>query len=673
MRYWLVLLCGCLCGYSSLSLGYSVVEVQTPTQAPWLLWAGLGLVLALLLAVSYLWVANRRLLRAQHKLSVLWNHVPDILTEVDAQGKICALNQVISSDMPLEKVLGTSSFDYLNESDGQLFREQLKSALTTGKDSHYQLQISLPAGTTYLSNRIVPLTDSSATEPRALVITTDISHHKEAESILNQAKKQADENAQAQSRFLANMSHEIRTPLNGIQGMITLIGDASEPGEVSQYTTPLLSSVEHLRRIVDDILDLSKSGAGHIELDEADTSLWHILDDLEALYLPQASQKHIHLHVRLASNVPRMIHVDAFRLRQVLYNLLSNAVKFTSQGSVEVMISMQNVPQQRLLKISVKDTGMGIPVEQQAHIFDVFRQANASTAHAHGGTGLGLSICRNLVEVMGGVISVESEPNKGSEFWFTLPLKACDAVAQLPQWQDRGVYLALEDNDLELWFRGFFQTLGIEVHELEKNAHLPPHSLLVSDHVNNVQEEWLWWLGADYDMNLVQGVSLTKPLRREALCKRLQDYEKLTKPVTSNSQDTKAEKASQGHLLLVEDNLTNQLVVRKTLEKMDYQVTIANNGLEGVQAYEAGEFVGIIMDIQMPVMDGIEATRKIRQLGGRYVPIIALTANAQKEIEEACFAAGMDAFLTKPVNRLELQNTLESVLGSDLHQRQSSA
>ncbi len=654
---------------SNMSFAFSVVEMQTPAQSSWLLWGSIALILALLILVAYQWRVNQRLMHAKQKLKVLWDHVPDILTEVDAQGNICALNQVLSEQQSINSVLGTSSFDYLNEADAQLFREHLQLAIQKGVQQNYQLQVSLPGGMRYLNNSIVPLPNTEQGEPRALLITTDISHHKEAESILYQAKKQAQENALAQSRFLANMSHEIRTPLNGIQGMVDLISSATNGEEVSQYTGPLLSSVEHLKCIVDDILDLSKSADGHIELDESDTSLWHIFDDLEALYLPQAEQKHIRLQIKLDSKVPRMIRVDAFRLRQILYNLLSNAVKFTHEGSVQVSITVQEVSLQRLLKISIKDTGIGIKADQQNHIFDVFRQASASTAHVHGGTGLGLSICRNLVEIMGGVIGVQSEANKGADFWFTLPLHPSEALVDLPQWQQQGVYIAFKDQETESWFNGFFQSLGIPVLAVTSGSVLPKNSLLVSDDVKNISENWLWWLGADYDMALVQGVTLSKPLRREALCKRLQDYEKFIHGVTQPSSD----KACLGHLLLVEDNLTNQLVVRKTLEKMEYQVSIANNGLEGVQAYEAGEFVGIIMDIQMPVMDGIEATRKIRQLGGRYIPIIALTANAQKEIEEACFAAGMDAFLTKPVNRLELQSTLESVLGSELHQRQSSA
>ena len=667
MKFFLILI---LFG-SRNSLGYSVTQVQSVEPVSWL-WLLIGVFVCLLLGlIGYLWHRNQQLLKASHKLQILWQHVPDVLTEVDENGNICELNQGLSDELSVKQLIGTSSFDYLNEADSALFKKELAQALTTGERGEYQLQVTLPDGIKYISNQIVPLRLESP-EQRALVITTDITEHREAQKILQQATKQAEENAQAKSRFLANMSHEIRTPLSGIVGMVSLIEDLAEDGELVQYTQPLASSVQHLMRIVDDILDLSKSDAGHIELDESDTSLWHILDDLEALYLPQAQQKHIQLQVTLAANVPRMVKIDAFRLRQVLYNLMSNAIKFTHKGNIDINVSSQWVGEQHLLKFSVKDSGIGINPSKQSLIFDVFRQAQASITRQHGGTGLGLSICRNLVEVMGGVISVESQEGQGADFWFTLPLKSCESIETFRHLKESGVYIAVKSEVSCQWFRPFFEALQIPVHEFTEKRDSVKDALLVTDYVQNTDLSWVWWIGADYDLDLVQGIHLTEPFRREALCKRLQSYEQKLKGVASG-MNTEEQSTSQGKLLLVEDNLTNQLVIRRTLEKMGYDVSIACNGLEGVQAYEQGQFLGIIMDIQMPVMDGIEATKKIRLMQGKYVPIIALTANAQKEVEEACFAAGMDAFLTKPVNRLQLQNTLETVLGSEQQQRQSSA
>jgi PAS domain S-box-containing protein len=653
------------------SFGYSVTQVQAAESLPWLEVLMTSVIVMLLGVIGYLWYRNQQLLKAKHKLQALWQHVPDVLTEVDAHGNICELNQSLSEDLSVEKIIGTSSYDYLNKADSDLFREKLKQALNSGEQGDYQLQVKLPESIKYISNQVIPL-KLEGPEQRALVISSDVTEHREAQKILQQATKQAEENAQSKSRFLANMSHEIRTPLSGIVGMVTLIEELAEDGELLQYTQPLASSVQHLMRIVDDILDLSKSDGGHIELDESDTSLWHILDDLEALYLPQTQQKHIKFQVVLAANVPRMVKIDAFRLRQVLYNLMSNAIKFTDKGTIVINVSSQWVGEQHLLKFSVKDTGIGINLSKQSLIFDVFRQAQASISRQHGGTGLGLSICRNLVEVMGGVISVESEEGEGADFWFTLPLKPCESSEALGALAHTGVFIAVKDSARKLWFKQFFEALQIPVLEFNSDIKTPKDALLVTDFIKNTEVSWVWWIGEDYDLDLVQGVHLVEPFRREVLCKRLYDYEQKMAGDTA-VMSTQDENPTQGKLLLVEDNLTNQLVIRKTLEKMGYQVSIACNGLEGVQAYEQGSFLGIIMDIQMPVMDGIEATKKIRLMQGQYIPIIALTANAQKEVEEACFAAGMDAFLTKPVNRLQLQNTLETVLGSEQQQRQSSA
>lgn len=669
-------------------LGFTQTQVSVaPAGLPWELMLGLLLVLVLVSGLIYLWLLNRRLLNSKHKLSVLWHHIPDVLTEVDADGVICAVNQPLLEGFSIEDVVGTSSYDYLSEDDCAVFRDSLKRALTQGVEVEYELEAILGKEKRYLSNRIMPL-NSDDNEPKALVITSDISRHKEASKILHQAKKQAEETAQSKVNFLARMSHEIRTPLGGIVGMADLLSEYEEGGEdIKQYTEPLVNSANHLQQIVDDVLDLAKTDGGQIQLDETDISLWHVLDDLEALYSPQAIEKHISISVEFTEDVPRFIRTDAFRLRQVLYNLFSNAIKFTENGSISLAISRQNVVGNEVLKFSVKDTGIGIAKDNQSVIFDAFSQASGKVAQGYGGTGLGLSICRNLVEIMGGVMGVESELNEGAEFWFTLPLLLAGKTEAV-NLSHLSVSLAVKNEDKEAWFKGFLQGSGIRFQNNSGQEESSQSDLLITDYVLDAGSQHLWWLGLDYELPDAHGILLQPPYRREALLNRMAGY--IPNQSTESGNLDYAEKMNENsnktihpsgieggsdtmnmacNLLVVEDNLTNQMVIKKTLEKMGYHVSVANNGEEGVSSFLNDTFQGVIMDVQMPVMDGIEATRKIRQVEGRYVPIIALTANAQESIEEACFAAGMDAFLTKPINRVELQSTLETVLGTETYHK----
>ena len=640
------------------TLALSLVSIEHSDTLSWSLLLVSLMVVGLFACVIFLWMLNRRLLRSKHKLTVLWHHVPDVLTEVNQEGEICAVNQPLREGVTVEQLVGTSSFDYLSKEDAEVFREHLNKAFSQRRETQYELVAHLADGVHHLSNRIIPLSRVDH-EPRALIITSDISHFREAERILNQAKTQAEENAQSKTRFLANMSHEIRTPLNGIVGLVSIIEDTYDTEDMRQLTQPLKASVDHLHKIVDDILDLAKSNAGEIQLDVTDVSLWQLLDDLEALYLTQALEKQNRFTVTIAPSVPRMIRVDGFRLRQVLYNLMSNAVKFTEQGRIELFVDQHELPGERVIRFRVKDSGVGIPKDQQSHIFDAFSQAHASVAQQHGGTGLGLSISRNLIETMGGVIGVDSDQGRGAEFWFTLPFADVEGLAAQGLVSLPWVYLSIKDEAKQRWFEGFFAALNISIEIAQKIDDLPVEldGLLVTDGLKASNIKHIWWLGLDYEQPSSHAWVLNEPYRRESLFQRLQEYSMGGTAATAD-----ADKES-GKLLLVEDNMTNQLVVRKTLEKLGYEVDVANNGQEGVDAHLKGHYSGIIMDIQMPIMDGIEATRRIRQSANPYVPIIALTANAQSDIEAECFAAGMDAFLTKPVDRVALQQALEAFIG----------
>lgn len=647
-----------LFGMALQSHGLEIVSINSSAPLP--LWVSVVLVVLGVVttgAVVSLWMLRRVQFQRQ-RLNTLWRQVPDVITEVDADGRILELNRGFG-ELPVEKILGTSSYDYLSPQHGDLFRVHLRNALQHGLEGEYELEVVLPDKTRWIQCRIVPLANLPG---RAMVISSDISAFKESERMLESARQQAEEVAEAKSNFLAKMSHEIRTPLNGIVGVVNLLDESEPPQEREQLKASLFRSVEHLRHIVDDILDFSKVNAGAIKIENLDTNLWQIMDDIEALYHQQSRDKGLHFSVLLAHGVPRLIKTDAFRLRQILFNLMGNALKFTRKGFVRLNVAVQDIAGKSCLRFIVADSGPGMDSSTIARIFEPFRQGDDSTSREYGGTGLGLAISRQLVECMGGLMGVESRIGSGSEFWFTLPLMPVSLnMLDNNVCQGQSVELQLADESLHKWFEYFFLTLNI--------PQLPAAELLVTDHAP-CDGRSSWWLG-EKSNSAVQGndvLLLTPPLRRETLLKHLLERHKYKNEVQgmveAQSAESSVEQTNQGAVLLVEDNPTNQLVVRKMLEKMGYAVEVADNGEAGVRAWEQGEFQAIIMDIQMPVMDGIQATQLIRQKEAHHIPIIALTANAQSEIEERCFAVGMDAFLTKPVNRAHLQETLRSILGA---------
>lgn len=649
------------CAYSH---GISVTQLHEPKEVPWLLLVASVLIVVLSCALVYLYLINRRLLKAKYKLHILWRNIPDVLLEVDSEGNIFAINKAFSDDIPMESVIGCSCYDFLSKSDQALFRHHLQNALHTGQTEQYELhsQKYLKGGS--YRQQIVPFYLED--EMRALVITSDVSEHKEAERILKQARQQAEENTKSKVQFISKMSHEVRTPLEAINNMVDLIEDVYQSDEMRQYSQPLKTSVKHLQRIMEDIKTSARTNSDDVHLEQTDTSLWNMLDDLEALYSTQAHNKGLRLRMFVTADVPRVVNVDGFRLRQVMYNLLNNAVKFTQQGRIDVSLSHTHVGGQSLIKVTIKDTGQGV---EKARISELF-EAQPSDAHYGSGSGLGLSICRDLVQAMGGVIGVESIETQGSEFWFTFLMNAAKHADPELKWSKDYIYVALKDEQKQVWFLHFFKCLSLPVRLIEglEELEAADSSLLVSDHLQTDACGWLWWLGIDYELTEISAVVLNMPYRREALYQRLKAYTSHNEVDSNTASSAHKEPksmntlADQGPLLLVEDNLTNQLVIRKTLEKLGYNVDIANNGQEGVEAYQQKSYMAVIMDIQMPVMDGIEATKRIRQLAGVHTPIIALTANTQNEIEEACFAAGMDAYLNKPVDRQVLQNTLQDLL-----------
>ena len=592
----------------------------------------------------------------------------------------------------------------LDEEEGRMRR------LVAGEKFSYDARAITRSGTALdIQVAVAPLLDDANKCIGSIAVARDVTQHKRSAEALRLAREAAEAANHAKSSFLARMSHEIRTPMNGVLGMTELLLETGLTSTQRKYAETVQRSGQNLLGIINDLLDFSKIEAGKLELENVDMDLRRTIEDVVDLLAERAHSKGLELACSIPANLVTHVKGDPLRLGQILTNLVGNAIKFTEQGSVVIRAAgVEETAKKVTMRFEVSDTGVGISEEAQSRIFDEFSQADGSTTRKHGGSGLGLAISKQLVEMMGGSIHVESALGAGSTFSFTATFEKQEAQpledarstpmgmltgvralivestaihrgilhSQMSNWGMTNRVAANPEQAIELLSQAAARGAPYDIAIIDlglpgMDALELARTIRARTDIGKLRLVMLTRRQVDVRNAREAGIDacLAKPVRQTVL------YECLVNVMAGQTQEAVASPAVfepvnaapsglRGSILLVEDNLINQQVALGILQIQGYNVTVVNNGREALDAYAHGAFDLILMDCHMPEMDGFEATREIRQREaaageGKRIPIVALTANAMAQDREECLNAGMDDHLSKPFSMQTLQDMLE--------------
>ena len=651
------------------------------------------------------------------------DNLPHNIYFKDSQSRFIRINRATAHGFGLSdpsEAVGKADADFFTDEHARQAMADEQAIMSSGQPLlNQEEKETWPDGhVTWASTTKLPLYDEERRIVGTFGISRDITEQKHASEELRKAKEAAEAASRAKSDFLANMSHEIRTPMNAIIGMTDLVLDMGITASQRDYLTMVRESGESLLSLINDILDFSKIEAGKLDLEYAALDLRESLGDTMKAMALRAHTKGLELACQISHQVPDHLMGDVGRLRQIVVNLVGNAIKFTEAGEVVLYVDLESQSDDEVvLQFTVRDTGIGIPEDKRGIIFDAFEQADTSTTRQHGGTGLGLAISSRLVQLMRGQIRVESEIGHGSSFHFTgrfgLARQGVQVVRAEPTIVQDTRVLVIDDNATN---RRILEEMlcnwgmkpavvegGRDALNLLRKARESgqPFRLVLSD--ANMPEMDGFLLAAEIKRDTQLGNTIIMMLTsgdrpgNVARCEQLGIASYLLKPIKQSelfdaivlalgvtaSEAEGAERIADGppsrlrplHVLLAEDSLVNQKLAVGLLEKHGHAVVVANHGKEAVAAFESENFDLILMDVQMPEMDGFEATAAIRakeKRAGTRIPIIAMTAHAMKGDRERCLEAGMDDYVAKPIRAKQLFERIESLLGTATHPKLQS-